>query len=358
MEHLSWEQIQERIQKAEAYEHLRAIRDQVHEMFDGPLLFADFLSHHLELNRTHDSLIRKTIELAERQLSLQGVESPGVPYAFLLYGSGGRCEQTLWSDQDNGLIYADSENEEEAKEAAAYFRRLSQEILHGFRILGYPPCTGNVLAGNPMWRKPLKAYLDMMYSWLENPEWENVRYLLIMSDARCIFGDEKLVQHLKHSFIDYVKQHRSLLKAMLRNTLHHKVSLGVFGQLITERYGEDAGGIDIKYGAYIPVVNGIRLLSIQAGIMETSTLGRILELLERNAIEPQQAEEWTKVTEFALKLRAMTPFQLEEGLYATRGKMPANRLTKELRQELKFCLRTGRRLQKYVSRAVEEIVKG
>ena len=62
--------------------------------------------------------------------------------------------------------------------------------------------------------------------------------------------------------------------------MHHKISLGVFGHLITERYGEDAGGFDIKYGAYIPIVNGIRLLAIQAGILATSTLERIKQLKE------------------------------------------------------------------------------
>ena len=38
----------------------------------------------------------------------EGFGKPPVPYAFILFGSGGRSEQTLWSDQDNGLIYEES----------------------------------------------------------------------------------------------------------------------------------------------------------------------------------------------------------------------------------------------------------
>jgi CBS domain-containing protein len=358
MVHLSWEQVQERILAAEDVSSLRAIREQAHEAYRDPLLFADFLDFHRGLNRMHDALIRRAVALAAAQTAKRsaqlGLPVPELPHAFVLFGSGGRSEMTLGSDQDNGLVYDDPGNGEEAAHAACYFEQLANRIHDWLLELGYAPCTGGVLAGNSMWRKSYTDFVRMVKGWMEEPVWENVRYLLIFSDMRCIYGDNTLADRLRCAHLDYAKAQPPVLRAMLRNTLHHKVAMGVFGQLITERYGEDAGGVDIKYGVYIPIVNGIRLLAVQAGIAASSTLERIDGLERAGAITAQLADEWREITKIALKLRAMTPLQQEGRLYTTRGKLQPEALTKEIRRELKRCLGVGRKLQSYVRHAIKD----
>jgi CBS domain-containing protein len=354
MVHLSWEQVQERIFAAEDVSSLRAIREQAHETYRDPLLFADFLDFHRGLNRLHDALIRRAVELAAAQTAKLGMKVPALPHAFVLFGSGGRGEQTLGSDQDNGLVYEDPGNGEEAAQAASYFGQLADRIHDCLLELGYAPCTGGVLAGNPMWRKAYTDFVRMVKGWMEEPAWENVRYLLVFSDMRCIYGDNTLADRLRRVHLDYAKAHPPVLRAMLRNTLHRKLATGVFGQLITERYGEDAGGVDIKYGVYIPIVNSIRLLAVQAGIAASSTLERINELERAGAVAAQHADEWREITKIALKLRAMTPIQQQGRLYTTRGKLQPEALTKQIRRELKRCLGLGRKLQRYVRHAIKD----
>ena len=109
-----------------------------------------------------------------------------------------------------------------------YFSRLTFYILQGLDVLGYPPCEGNVISSNPQWRQSLSGYNEMMLRWLDDPNWENVRYLLILADIRCIYGSKELVAKLKKSFFDYVHEHPRILKYLLSNTLHHKISLGYF----------------------------------------------------------------------------------------------------------------------------------
>ncbi|NHN31245.1 DUF294 nucleotidyltransferase-like domain-containing protein [Paenibacillus agricola] len=358
MEHLSLEMIRQQIDQAEGVLQLRQLRNQLHEEFEQRLLLSHSLDWNRELNLVHDSLISKAIALAQADVSLQLGEPP-VAYAFVMFGSGGRSEQTLWSDQDNGLIYDDSSDELVSKNAEGYFRVLAERISGMLMQLGYPPCTGEVTSTNDKWRNTWSGYRTMLYEWLKDPNWEHVRYLLILGDMRLAYGEASLVNRLMDELMDYVAKHPIMLEHMLHNTLHHKVSLGLFGQLIKERYGEDAGGVDIKYGAYIPIVNGIRLLAIEAGIKQTSTEARIIQLMDTGFVEEEIAQDWLEALAIALKLRSLTPFQMEDDQFTSRGKLAAEGLTKERTNELKLCLRIGNDLQKYVKKMVsKEIEKG
>ena len=211
MNHLSMERILERIYQSEQFDEMRITRDQVHEMFREHLLFSYTSEIGLQINQVHDALIQRTVQIAEHLLEDEGYGKPPVAYAFILLGSGGRREQTLWSDQDNGLIYGVSDTHTQ-EELDAYFDKLTSYILRGLDVLGYPPCEGNVISSNPQWRKSLHGYTEMMNGWFMEPDWENVRYLLIMADMRCIYGSEALVTKLKQTFLAYVQEHPGTLE--------------------------------------------------------------------------------------------------------------------------------------------------
>lgn len=63
---------------------------------------------------------------------------------LILMGSEGRGEQTVRTDQDNGLLLAGPVPEAEL----AAFREDFSGALDGF---GFPPCPGNVMVRNPLW---------------------------------------------------------------------------------------------------------------------------------------------------------------------------------------------------------------
>ncbi|MDO3678369.1 DUF294 nucleotidyltransferase-like domain-containing protein [Paenibacillus ehimensis] len=359
MDCLALERFRWETSRVRSLQKLRTLRDQVNEEFGRRLLFAEVLEWNREVNEYHDALIRRVIVLAEEQLKEERGEAAPLPYAFLLFGSGGRGEQTLWSDQDNGLIYADPSSADERIRADRYFAELAARITEGLETIGYPPCHGRVICTNVQWRKPLQDYCRMVNEWMQEPDWEHVRYLLITADVRAVYGDESLGRALVEEIYRYTADRPAMLEHMLRNTLHHKVSIGVFGQLIKERYGEDAGGVDVKYGAYIPIVNGIRLLAVEAGIRHSSTEERITALIAGGHVSEEIGHDWLEALTLALKLRSMAPYQIEEGRYVTRGKLTADQLTKERVTELKQCLRIGTDLQKYVKKSIQkEINKG
>jgi CBS domain-containing protein len=318
-----------------------------------PSLFEDVLEWNRSVNAAHDRLIAGTISLAEQTLRLEGFGTPPVPYAFVAVGSAGRMEQTLWSDQDNALLYDEPEAGRE-EEAETYFRQLSERVHAWLQAAGYPPCPGNVLCTNAQWRKPKSGWAEMLRQWLDDPQWENVRYLLMVADLRSIYGEAGLARELRADYMRMLADRPSMLEHMLQNTLHHKITLGVLGNIITERYGQDAGSFDVKYGAYIPLVNGIRLLALADGISASSTIERLDGLREKGTRRAGEVDRWREAFTIALELRSLARHEKEGTLYTSRGMLDPETLTKKTRRRLKSCLRTGMELQQIVRKAVQK----
>ncbi|MNE52374.1 putative nucleotidyltransferase substrate binding domain protein [compost metagenome] len=214
--------------------------------------------------------------------------------------------------------------------------------------VGYPPCDGKVISSNPDWCMSLAEWNGRLVDWFKEPSWEAVRYLLIIADGRCISGKKQLLVKLKDMFFTDMLNHPVIVQRMLENTLRHKMLLGIFGQFLKEQYGEDAGSLDIKYGAYIPMVNSIRLLSVQACIRETSTLGRLRELVRCGVLSETDGLAYEEAFLFILKLRLMATEDRSEGYYGNNGKLSSGKLTKEMSEELKRSLRLGKKLQRAV----------
>ena len=339
-----WEQ---RIHSSESLDVLRTVRDDVHHELHERLLSSSTAQWATEVNRMHDAIIERCVRFAEAAVKHEGLGNAPVPYAFVLFGSGGRCEQTLWSDQDNGLVYADGGGDR----ADQYFTRYAELLAEHLEAAGYPPCEGQVVAVNTDWRNTAEQWERKLDEYFEQATWEQVRQLLVIADMRCVYGDSALVTRLRRYFNERIMEQPHIIQAMLRNTLRHKVVLGPFGNLIREPYGEDAGGFDIKYGAYIPIVNAVRLLGVMHGVDEASTLKRI-ELL-RPALGGEFADKVREAFEQVLRFRAQTPFQLDDGFYSTRGKLQSSMLTKEAISELKKCLHVGEQLQKHIKKQIK-----
>jgi Predicted signal-transduction protein containing cAMP-binding and CBS domains len=338
------------INEAADAEVLRSLRDHVNDRMASKRSELPIDQFYTELNEAYDAMIRRAISLAEAHMARVGMGSPPVPYAYLLFGSGGRGEQTLSSDQDSGLVYEDEPNAEKAEANRHYFAQLAEQVVLILERLGFPRCEGNVVSDNPSWGMSLSGWNKQLDGWFEHPAWESVRYLLIVADGRSVYGEATLMERIRDHFFANMVKHPAIVGRMLENTMRHKVLVGIFGQLLKERYGEDTGSIDMKYGAYIPMVNAIRLLSIQQGHRSASTLERIKALQEAGVLSEVDAQSYSQAFRLFLQLRLMTTEKLEHGMYANNGKLAVRSLTREMIEQLKKGLRIGKRLQRRVNK--------
>lgn len=311
----------------ETYESIKRWKDQN---------IASYMNTNQSLNDFHDQVMRKVLDVAMKKLSKYNIPCE---FTWFITGSGGRLEQGIISDQDHGIIYAKSD-----KESDAYFLALGKEISVGLNIVGYPYCKGNIMSSNPVWCKSFSQWERQLFNWMSDESWESIRYLQIFYDARGLYGNTNYIHELKYSIYEYQIEHPSLLHRIVANIKHVKNAIGPLGQIIVEQYGEFQGCIHLKYAAFIPYVNSIRLLAIKEGILAYSTLERIevLKKMEfyRNVLKGCESN-------FSNLLNYRMTF-LNSASYDDTHYLKVRTLTNVQKKEIKRILKDGKSLHDQV----------
>lgn len=304
------------------------------------------------VNLIQDNLIRQGVALSVRELEKKGWGSPPFPFAFLQFGSGGRSEQAIVSDQDNGLIYELPEylNDAEKEQVEGYFHLLGATIVQGLEITGYPPCHGNVTCVSRLWRGSVAHWLEMLESWTANPSWENARYLLLASDVRVLCGETSLLAPVREKFRLLLTENPHLINRLVSNTLYYRVPLGLFGRVLPEVQGRYRGAVNLKYGVYLPIVNCVRQFALAHGIFASSTLERLAQLRERGIWSPAFCDEVESHFRPLLGLRLVTPLHWPEDGYASLSYIKLKEMSPSTTAFARSAMKLAIRLQRMTAK--------
>jgi CBS domain-containing protein len=224
---------------------------------------------------------------------------------LLIMGSEGRGEQTVRTDQDNGLLLdAPVESGELDR-----FREAFSAALAGF---GFPPCPGNVMVRNPLWSQPLDGMAKQLRAWVMERTPEAAMNLAIFCDAVAVTGRPGLLAEAKSTLSTLLKGEQVLLArfAALIETFATP-SLGVLSALM-EKVGVGSDTIDIKKAGIFPIVHGMRTLAMDRGIPATATAARIQALVDMGMFEPQFGRELVSA------LRVFMEYRLRAQIEAVR----------------------------------------
>lgn len=332
---------------------LRSFRHQFQQALEQSHDMHDTVRTYEVINSMHDRLIKRSIQLVEERMIGEGLGPPPSPYCYLLLGSGGRQEQTFGSDQDSALIYAEP-NSGDREKRQQYFMQLADRIVVALEGLGYSPCDGKVQSNVTMWCKSTVEWSSQIKDWIAEADWESIRYLLICADARAVFGHMELFDRARDDFYSQIHQAPHIYQRMIDNTVHHRVMVNVFGQLLTVKYGEQYGSIDIKYGAYIPFVNAIRWFAIRHNIKSTSTLNRLEQLYINKHFDDEQYLKYRKGFILFLSLRLKAGYEEYLDYYEGSHFIHPKKLPKEEVSALKRSLQVGRKLQKHIQYVIRQ----
>lgn len=236
-----------------------------------------------------------------------GLEAGGqgrapVAFCWLVAGSEGRREQTLRTDQDNGLVYRDPPPGAEAT-VAAYFERLATGMSETLARLGFPRCPGDFMAANPRWRQPESVWRQYFSAWMETPQPEPVLRASLFFDLRPVGGEEEIGRRLWEWVCETAPSRTLFLRHMACAAVDRPRPLGFFGGFAVERAGPHMDRLDLKAGAVLPVTHAMRVYALSLGVRHTNTLDRLRAIGERRVLDSAEVSELRDAYQLVARLR-------------------------------------------------------
>jgi CBS domain-containing protein len=240
-----------------------------------------------ELN---DRLVARTLAIIEARLEASGYGRPPVPYSWLAAGSEGRREQTLRTDQDNGVVYVDPPDGL-GDAVTAYFDRLSAEGTAALVRFGFPSCPGGFMASNHRWCQPASKWRTYFDSWMETFHPDSLLAACIYLDLRPIGGETAPGRALWDWVCEWAPTRRLFLGYMARVAVERQPALGLLGGFVVERTGPHKDSLDLKARGTFPMTQAMRVLALSLGVRETNTVERLVRVGEAGVFSPGQVEE-------------------------------------------------------------------
>jgi CBS domain-containing protein len=218
-------------------------------------------------------------------------------------GSEGRFEQTLYTDQDNGIIFSQPEGTP-PEDVRQQFLPVAQRINQHLARCGFSLCKGEIMAGNPRWCLSLAEWKNCFATWIHRGAAPELLNATIFFDFRALHGASHLVTELRASLDGLVKANRLFLKKMAENALGSRPPLGFFRDFtVTSVDGEEPPSIDLKVNGVAIFVDAARIFSLSAQVHETSTVRRFRKAADKMGLPPARIEGWTEALHFIQQVR-------------------------------------------------------
>ncbi|MEF3695708.1 putative nucleotidyltransferase substrate binding domain-containing protein [Desulfolutivibrio sp.] len=228
----------------------------------------------LLISEVSDHLLARAARIVEG-----GMDGPLGDFCLVALGSEGRREQFFATDQDNGLILAESDAPDGSGEGSV--AAFSQEFIAALTAIGFPPCENRVMIDNPDWRKPLEQWKETVDDVVREPDGPGILVLSLLADARPVTGNAALCHGLAAHLRKRVADSPVTLGYMAREALRFPPPLGFFNTLAVERSGPDKGGLDIKKRGIFALVQGLRTMALEQRLLATGTPERLAALAEQ-----------------------------------------------------------------------------
>jgi len=245
----------------------------------------------------NDALSRRAIDLVQARHDLAGIR-----WCWLALGSEGRGEQTFATDQDNALLFAVPESGDAAplRERLLAFARDANASLDA---LGFPLCTGNVMASNPDLCLSTEEWRGRFLQWIREPTPQALLSANIVFDFRPLCGDATLCEALREWLFGYTQSNPMFLRLMVQNALETDAPLGLIRAFSVDDEAAVKGTIDLKARGTRLFVDCARVFALALGIAETGTAARLRLAGERLRVEPRHVDATVEAFHFLQLLR-------------------------------------------------------
>lgn len=319
---------------------LRRLGGDIHRLADQMLAQGASVEQLTQLIATMNDL------LTVRVIELCMAQGPRLPaFTWLAFGSEGRQEQTLRTDQDNGIVFAVPAGAT-AQGVREALLPVAWRINEALASCGFELCPGHIMASNPECCLSLDEWRQRFAQWIEQGTPDHLLRASIFFDLRPLWGDPAPAEALRDFVMEKVPKNPRFRRQMAANALRAEPPLGLIQGFALSGIGERAGTIDLKMNGTTPFVDGARILALACGVRETNTLARLRGCAARKAIPADEAAAWCDAFAFILLQRTRThQAQHRAGRQSADNRLDPDDLNELDRRILKEVFRQARKLQ-------------
>ncbi|WP_404802768.1 putative nucleotidyltransferase substrate binding domain-containing protein [Marinobacter confluentis] len=268
--------------------HLRtlvSLRAEVSRLVDAMLAHGADSGQVVKIITTlNDVTVRRVLELNLMK------HDPGIPFTWLTFGSEGRMEQTLLTDQDNGILFVTPEGmtEDQVRQKLLPF---AETINKELAECGFTLCKGNIMASNPKLCLSADEWDEWFLRFIDASTPQNLVYSSIFLDMRAVFGDREPLAKLLDKVLARIRKNDLFQKMLAGNAITRKPPLTMFRNF---RYAPDGDrkSLDLKRQGLAPFVEAVRVFALANGVPEANTLERMDQLANKGVFDPKDANAW------------------------------------------------------------------
>ncbi|WP_404363523.1 putative nucleotidyltransferase substrate binding domain-containing protein [Marinobacter sp.] len=268
--------------------HLRtlvSLRSQVSRLVDTMLAHGADSGQVVKIITTlNDVTVRRVLELNLKK------KDPGIPFTWLTFGSEGRQEQTLLTDQDNGILFETPEGmtEDQVRERLLPF---AETVTLELAECGFTLCKGNIMASNPKLCLSSEEWDDWFIRFIDASTPKNLMYSSIFLDMRAVFGPREPLEALLEKVVARIRKNDLFQKMLAGNAVTRKPPLTMFRNFRYASEGEKHT-LDLKRQGLAPFVEAVRVFALAHGIGEPNTLERMERLADKGVFNRKDANAW------------------------------------------------------------------
>jgi CBS domain-containing protein len=217
----------------------------------------------------NDALTRRVLDLTRSMHELNGIV-----WCWLAFGSEGRLEQTIATDQDNGLVFADA-GDRSPDSVRTQLLPFARAVNVALDACGFPSCKGDIMAGNPRWCLSRSEWEAQFAGWIDNTDPQALLGAAIFFDFRPIHGEAALADSLRAALLARAQRNPRFLRQLAQQALQSRPPLGMLRDFVTENVEHGPHTLDLKTSAARLFVDAARVLSLAAGSGHTNTAQRL-----------------------------------------------------------------------------------
>jgi CBS domain-containing protein len=341
LQRVSLSHVNAKIRIADSVKILKECHRDIHLLAENMLIQGATADQMTQIiSSMNDQLISRTLDL-----ELTNEELDGLKVCWIALGSEGRHEQTLTTDQDNGIIF-ETPDGTSADAVRSRLLAIAERVNHALDYVGFPLCKGNIMAMNPECCLSFKEWQARFRRWIQEPTPEALLNASIFFDFRYLYGDVSISDRLRAWLAEATQGQALFLNLLMENALQRTPPLGFFRDFVVEDHEECPSSIDIKTDGVTLFVDAARVYALASGVTRSNTKQRMLMVGDQRKWPQSEVNAWADAFSFLQSLRIRHHFELERNGGVSHNRLNPYELNNLDRKFFLESLRQAGKLQK------------